>query len=98
MENSKVIILGASRYDFVSQRGDHIQGTKVHYVPAEDPEPAENIKGRIPSEANLPYEAFQQIKTLPALYEFEFGFKMQRGKPTAVVKGIKYIKQVNLNG
>lgn len=98
METNQVIIFGASRYDFVSQRGDHIQGTKVHYVPALDPEPSENIKGRIPSEANLPYDAYQQISKLPGLYELEFGFKMQRGKPTAVVKGIKFIKPVSLDG
>lgn len=94
----EVVILAATRYSFVNQRGQEIKGTKIYYVETSQTEETDNLKGAIPAEANLPYVAFDQISKLPARYNIDFGVKLQRGKPVPVVAGIEYLDQVDLSG
>lgn len=59
----EVVVLSVSRYSFVSDEGQQMQGTTVWYH-AVNPVSEDNRVGCVPTKANLPLEAFETMKAM----------------------------------
>lgn len=94
---SQYLVLGASHYDFVNREsGERLMGVKITYI--DQPEEDVSKKGFIPMSISGDVELWDQLKACPAIYDFDFGMKATKvgGKPTVVLKGVKFLNEVKL--
>ena len=70
-----VIFLSASQYDF-EDKGKVVRGTTINYLMTDDLAPRENKekkqKGYKPQKQNFPFEAFEKVGEVPAVYAMDF--------------------------
>lgn len=88
----QVMVVAAKRYSFKNDQGQMVEGTKLHYLDLEQ-EQDKDTAGSIPASVSLKYEEFSEIGKLPAIYDFEFGIKLQGNKPVVKFVGMKYVSQ-----
>ena len=83
---SDVTVLSARRYQMADDKtGELIQGTKIAYVEDWDGQTEQNKRGVPVLSANFPYETFETLGALPAV--FSATFTMQEGaRGRAVLK------------
>ena len=83
---SEVTVLSARRYSMADEKtGELIQGTKISYVEDWDGQTEQNRRGVPVLSANFPYENFETLGVLPAV--FQATFVMQEGaRGRAVLK------------
>ncbi|RJG23305.1 hypothetical protein [Paenibacillus thiaminolyticus] len=93
-QKMKVVVLGASRYAFEDEKsGREIEGCKVHYVPiAASTE--NNQKGLIPKAETMEYSFFNELGTVPGLYEATVTFSMSSKNIKAKVSNFSFIEPV----
>lgn len=83
---SEVTVLSARRYSMAGEKtGELVQGTKINYVEDWDGQTEQNRRGVPVLSANFPYERFETLGALPAV--FRATFVMQEGaRGRAVLK------------
>lgn len=91
----EVLVLGVKRYSFKNDQNEQVEGTKVHYVDLKGEVPKDTI-GTVPASTNLPYSAYGEFKSLPAIYELEMGITLRGGKPVVQVTGVEYVSQAEV--
>lgn len=93
---ARVIVLGVGRYQFRDDAtGEMIEGAKVHYIEADSSDEKDSF-GQIPAVANMPYAYFDEIQTVPGVYDAEMNIKMSGKKPSLKVTAFKYIEPISL--
>ena len=66
---SNVVVLSARRYSMTDEKtGELVQGTKIEYVEDWEPQPQQNKRGLSVLSANFPYELFDRLGDVPAVY------------------------------
>lgn len=94
--NARVVVLGTSRYKFPQEgTGEIIEGCKVHYV-EQNYTSDDNSKGAIPQAANLPFDVFEQLVEVPAIYDAAFSVSLRGKKPSLKVTGFNYVSPFSL--
>lgn len=89
MDSLKVMILGASRYEFEDDKSKRtVKGTTVHYVqmvPANE----EDKVGLFPTKATLPYEYYEAVKgkTFPLYADASISFDLANKRNPIKVTG-----------
>lgn len=89
---SDVVVLSARRYSMTDDKtGELVQGTKIEYVEDWDPQPQQNKRGLSVLSANFPYETFDRLGDVPAVYSADFRLVAgARGKPTVALTNLSY--------
>lgn len=89
----EVVVLGVRKYDFVSEDGEKVEGTRVYFFD-EDREVSNDIKGYVPSKRWFPgFEKFEQFQNneLPGKYEMEYDIRISETGLKLVIKGFSYL-------
>jgi len=80
MKMSKVLIMGASRYDFKDESGRTVKGCKIAILDTSE-DSADNVHGVMPKYITAPIEAFENFEKAPAFYDVDFTVKLGNKKP-----------------
>lgn len=94
---AQYLVLGASRYDFINKEtGERVNGLKVTYV--DTPENTDTKLGFTPISISCEDNLWHSFTSVPAIYDFDFGMKATKvgGRPTVVLKSLKFVKEVKL--
>lgn len=93
---SDYLVLGVRSYDFVNDNGERLQGVKVTYL--DTPEETSSSKGFTPMTLTAPVELWDSFSNLPAIYNFNLGFKATRAgaKPTVFLNSVKFVKDIKI--
>ena len=89
---SEVVVLSARRYSMTDEKtGELVQGTKIEYVEDWDPQPQQNKRGLSVLSANFPYELYDSLGDVPAVYSADFQLVAgARGKATVAMTNLHY--------
>ena len=93
-----VLILRASKYDFVSDKGESIKGCNVHFINDYQVE-TESAVGDAPMKVAASEEVFAEIKKhkAPGIYQINTRTKPGKdGQATVVVTQAKFVKAFTL--
>lgn len=93
-----VLILRASKYDFVSDKGEAIKGCNIHFINDYQVE-TETAVGDAPMKVAASEEVFAEIKThkAPGIYQINTRTKPGKdGQATVVVTQAKFVKAFTL--
>lgn len=91
-QKMKVVVLGATRYAFEDEKtGREIEGCKVHYVPI-DSSAENNQRGLIPKAETMEYSFFNELSTVPGLYEATVAFSMAGRNLKAKISDFSFIE------
>lgn len=90
----EILVLGVKKYDFVTEDGEKVQGTKVYFYDEEGEESdSDKVKGYIPATRWFSgfekYDQFQSNK-LPGKYEMEYDIRISEKGIKLVVKEFTY--------
>lgn len=92
---SKYIITCATKYDFVNDKGEKVQGCKISYFDRK--EDGSSIKGYPALNVNADVKIWDKLEEIPGLYDIDF--KMvpgPKGRVTLVLNDIKYCSKVDI--
>lgn len=93
---SKVLILGATRFDFEDERKRRIEGAYIHYVDGK-PENEQDRRGLLPMKLRVGIELFADLKQLPGYYELEMCSRAgTNGKPEVRVSSVLFLGGISL--
>jgi hypothetical protein len=87
---SEIIIIGANQYDMVdSETKRPISGTSIRYLFGSDLKPVADgsQKGYRLSKASLPFNSFNELVEVPAVYDAVISFNVGSDGNTRVVVG-----------
>ncbi|WP_077620371.1 hypothetical protein [Bacillus sinesaloumensis] len=91
----EVLVLGVKKYDFITEDGEKVQGTRVYFYDEEGDESSkEKVKGYIPTKRWFPgFEKFEQFQSnnLPGKYEMEYDIRISEKGLNLVIKGFTYV-------
>lgn len=93
-----VLILRASKYDFVSDKGEAIKGCNVHFISDSQVE-TDTAVGDSPMKVSSTDEVFAEIKKnkAPGIYQINTRIKPGKdGQATVVVTQAKFMKAFTL--
>lgn len=94
MEKLKVVVLGANRYSFEDRETKReIEGCKVHYVGI-NAESSQNQIGMVPLSENMEYGYFNQLGTVPGVYEATVELQMRGRKLQNKITSFKFLEPV----
>ncbi|TKH20273.1 hypothetical protein FC697_18480 [Bacillus wiedmannii] len=90
--NKDVIVLGAQKYDFVTEDGEVVKGTKVYFADA-DKYGDSNFKGCTPTTSWFNgFEKFERFEDsqLPGKYKMEYDIRLTTKKHKLEIKDFVY--------
>jgi hypothetical protein len=91
-----ILVLGTSKMDFVTEKGDAVKGTRVHYlIGAKSPNP--DIKGFAPMRAWLAPDAAKNLDGVPGLYQAAFEIVPGQKSPELRLRSLSFIALVDLD-
>lgn len=97
MPVEQFLVFHASRYDFVSDKGEKLTGCKLTVLNKEGID-KENQRGIPVGVQTGPFEMFHEMRVLPGIYDLDIDVVMKGGKFEAVLKGAKFIRAATTAG
>lgn len=96
---SKVVVLNVKRYSFPDKEtGEIREGSNIYYINgliAVAPE--QNSVGEPIVKMSAPYEAFNDFKEVPAVYDLDLDMRVNgKGQPYFVYNSSKYVGEIPL--
>lgn len=91
------LVLNAKRYSFKNDDGEQVEGTTLQYVEPGELVQEENRRGAEVLTLTAPVDFFNQLATLPGLYDL--GFRQRPGKngrPTLTVTSARFLSGAEL--
>ena len=95
----RILILGASRYDFTDRDGRRVAGVKVNYlVPPDEALSGPDRRGMEPIGLTAAPDVWESLSELPAVYNADFKQRPGAGgKPTLTLVSATVCHAVDLN-
>lgn len=91
------LVLNAKRYSFANDDGEKVEGTTLQYLEPAELVAEENRRGAEVMTITAPVEFYDQLPTLPGLYDL--GFRQRPGKngrPTLTVTSARFLAGAEL--
>ena len=91
------LVLNAKRYSFKNDDGEQVEGTTLQYLdPSEEVDEA-NRRGAEVLTITAPVKFFDELHTLPGLYELVFKQRPgKNGRPTLTVTTARFLDSASL--
>jgi len=90
---SNHMVIGARRYDFTSDKGEHIEGLKVTYL--DQPETGPNGIGFLPLTINAQSDVWSKLEAVPGWYDLSFRQRPDaKGRPVLILDGLELLEAI----
>lgn len=96
-EGGQIFLMRAFQYDFTTAGGDHLRGTKIIYTDAA-PSGQKGVQGWDMFEDSIPYEAMNDVRAVPGIYNTKEQRQMGKDKkPVVRIIGLKFTHHVEFS-
>lgn len=91
------LVLNAKRYSFSNDDGEKVEGTTLQYLEPGELVAEENRRGAEVLTITAPVDFFDQLSTLPGLYDLNFRQRPgKNGRPTLTVTSARFLSSSEL--
>ena len=92
------LVLNAKRYSFANDDGEKAEGTTLQYLEPGELVAEENRRGAEVLTITAPVDFFDQLPTLPGLYDMHFRQRPgKNGRPTLTVTSARFLAAAELS-
>lgn len=91
------LVLNAKRYSFNNDDGEKVEGTTLQYLDPSEEVQELNRRGAEVLTITAPVDFFDQLHTLPGIYDLAFKQRPgKNGRPTLVVTAARFLDSASL--